>query len=60
MGRQCIKVWFYFSLKAQNVLRGVVAPCCGVDNKVPQLHSLNLRLVPVAFAVEMSIYHIRS
>ena len=55
MGRQCIKVWFYFSLKAQNVLRGVVAPCCGVDNKVPQLHSLNLRLVPV-----LSTYCIRS
>ena len=28
------------SLKAQTVLRGVVAPCYGdVDNKVPQLHA---------------------
>ena len=29
---------FLVSLRAQTVLRGVVAFCC-VDNKVPQLHA---------------------
>ena len=29
---------YLFILKAQTLLCGVVAPCGGIDNKVPQLH----------------------
>ena len=28
------------SLRVQTVLHGVVAPCCGVNNKAPQLHAI--------------------
>ena len=28
-----------FSLRAQTLFLGVVAPCGGVDNRVPQLHA---------------------
>ena len=38
------------SLKAQTVLRGVLAPCYGVDNKVPQLYSAQSVPLDYAFA----------
>ena len=31
-------LYWHSSLNAQTMLSGVVVPCCGVDNKVPQHH----------------------
>ena len=33
-------------LRGQTVLCGVVAPCYGADNKVPQLHATQSELSP--------------
>ena len=35
----------FVSSRAQALLRGVVAPCCDVNNKMPQLHAAKSELI---------------